>query len=342
MNQQPIVTQLNNGIIVANSAMPMKDLTSNNEAEFSMSRKLFNKSYFLKPSLSLSGTSIIQRESLGLSTKVVIDGDKSVNQKKWIGGNRDASSMISRRKINNTGSILSASNSEGSSSFKNVADNNTQRNALIRCRAGGYRVPPSVTQKHVMPIAYGLPPNIPFINQIAYLQIISNGLRYSSINNIYSYGVYNYDPITSMTTPIMSASLGNAGRSYNLLTISRTTGAITKYPPYDVFGNSARATALSNLLNSLTDNVIVIIFTFDEPKTNSGLLQAAFQRCGASESFNSMIEFRGAYSLVGIPGIGLDGGLEQYTGIASQDGDPNASTNIYISILNGMYTDITG
>jgi hypothetical protein len=146
MNQLPINTIINNGIVIAKSAMPMKDSTSNNESEFSMVRRLFNRSFFQKTyTNNTNSTSVIQRESLGLSNKVIIDGNKTSLQKKWMGGNRDASSVVANRKIVNTGSILSKSNKL---SFKNIADNNTARDALIRARAGGYCVPPKVTNKY--------------------------------------------------------------------------------------------------------------------------------------------------------------------------------------------------
>ena len=332
MNQQPIKTGLNNGIVTGKSGMPMKDITSNNDAEFSMSRMLFNRSFIDKSIISHNGNSFIQRESLGLSTKVVIDGSKTTAQKKWIGGNRDASSIISRRKINNTGNILSNTDS---TSFKNVIDNNTAKDALIRTRSSGYRVPPAVTQKYAMSI----------VTNPTYLQIISYGLNYSPPNSNYLYGVYNYSPFSLVSTPIQSGGLGNAGRSYNLLTISRTTGAIITYPPYDVFdtsNNDYNANLFANQLNALSDNVIVVVFTFDEPQTNSNILQTALQRCGASSSFNSMINYRGAYVLVGIPGIGVNNGLERYVGDNTEDGDPFAVVNLKISIINGMYTYISG
>lgn len=149
MNNKPIITELNNGIIKANNAMPMKDITSVNEASFSMSRKLFNKSFVPNPLFNVKSTSssVIQRESLALSNKVVIDGKKTPLQKKWIGGNRDASSVTSNRKIQNSGAISSSNNQV---SFKNIKDNNTEREALIRLRGSGYRVPPKVTQKNVL------------------------------------------------------------------------------------------------------------------------------------------------------------------------------------------------
>ena len=135
------LTALNNGI----GAMPLKDLTSDNNSTFSMSRRLFTKA-LISPHInqkSINGESIIQRESLGVSNnRVIIDGAKTPLQKKWIGGNRDASSMIARKKMVNTSNM-----STGPQSFVNVVDPNTARQALIRTRAGGARVPLKVSMR---------------------------------------------------------------------------------------------------------------------------------------------------------------------------------------------------
>ena len=150
MNDKPILTEINNGIAsTAKGGMPLKDLTSDNTASFSLSRKMF-KSYVPKPNFSIPqvGKTVIERESLALSNKVVIDGGKTALQKKWIGGNRDASSMIRKRQMHNTAGIFSKT---GPFSFTNVVDNNTAREARIRARADGYRVPPKVTQQNVIP-----------------------------------------------------------------------------------------------------------------------------------------------------------------------------------------------
>jgi hypothetical protein len=342
MNDQPIKTQLNNGIITANSAMPMKDITSNNESIFSMSRRLFNKSFIPAPlfNASLNTSSVIQRESLGLSNKVVIDGTKTPLQKKWIGGNRDASSIISRRKMENTGSILSGSNTV---SFKNIKDNNTAKDARNRARSGGNVVPRKVTQREI------IIRNIT-IDSTAYYNIISAGNYYILNNNTFKSGIYNYvlnlaGVQVGNSTPIMSRDVGNVGRSYNLLTISRSNGNTTIYPIYDVFDSTTGTTAANNLattLNNLNDSVIVIIFSYDEPEANSNLLVTAFKRCGASSSFNTFINYRGAYVLVGIPGIGVNNGLERYIGVSDEEGDPNALINLRIAIKDGNYRYISG
>ena len=347
MNQQPIKTELNNGIITAKAAMPLKDLTSNNEAEFSMSRRLFNRSYINTSNFAINqtGKSVIERESLGLSQKVIIDGPKSTLQKKWIGGNRDASNIISRRKISNTGNILSKTGTNDFS-FKNIVDNNTAADARIRCRAGGYRVPPGVTQKNVIPVQ-----RIPTTDPSTYYRIIATGLNYISTSLRSS--VNKYDPKSLIQTPIMTLGLTNAGRSYNLLTITRSTGKIAIYPKYDVFGTAGQVAALAAALSVLDSSVIVIIFTYDEPKNNVNISPSTtidttnliyqFKRCGASSTFPAFINYRGAYVLVGIPGIGVNNGLERYRGdTLTLAGDPTALIDIRISYFNGNYTYISG
>ena len=153
MNNKPIITELNNGVLSSTHAMPLKDITSNNESAFSMSRRLFFRSSVAadKPDFSKSeqGTSVIERESLALSNKVVIDGKKTALQKKWIGGNRDASSRLLRNKIANTAHLLAYNT--GPTSFKNGNDKNAVNDAIRRVRSSGYCVPPSVTHKNILP-----------------------------------------------------------------------------------------------------------------------------------------------------------------------------------------------
>ena len=312
MSRLPIITELNNGIIVADSAMPLKDLTSNNEAAFSMSRKLFQKSFVNDP-----GT-------LALSNKVVV----SAAQKKWIGGNRDASSIIARRKISATGSNIS--NSSGGTSFTNIVDNNTAKDARIRVRSSGYRVPPKVTQKNVIS-----PAIVSNVDPSTYYRIISKGWNYSGVISSAA-GIYSY---TIDNQVLLKSGL----RSYTLMTISRSTGQTTTYTSFDVFGSTIAANNMATLLNSLDDSVIVVICTYDEPRTNSVLLRNALQRCGASSSYNTLLNYRSAYVLVGIPGMGVNNGLQKYVGTNTNiSGDPNAVIDLRISVTNGAYTYISG
>ena len=176
-----------------------------------------------------------------------------------------------------------------------------------------------------------------------------------SANGI-SPGFYSYTSTNPIEAPIANLTLSNFVRSYNVLTINRITGDTT-VSNYDVFGGTG-AIALTNYLNSLTSSVIVVIATFDEPKTDGLSLSlpanliTAVQRCGGSINFGSkpsgIINYRGAYVLLGIPYIGVGNGIEKYVGQSILDnmlnevGDPNAAVDLRFSVLNGNYTYISG
>ena len=144
LDGRPIITQLNNGIITAPYAMPLKNLTSNNEQSFEIDRKIFRKAYnprrnFLIPQI---GKSVVQRNAPGIQHGFIIDGPKTSFQKKWIGGNRDASKVTMRQRIRATGTVFG---NTGPQSFNTTTDNNVRINALARVRGGGSIVPPKVT-----------------------------------------------------------------------------------------------------------------------------------------------------------------------------------------------------
>jgi len=346
----PILNQLNNGISTS-SGMPMKDLTSDNDASFGMSRKIFARAFvpntnFLIPQV---GTTVIERQALGIGNKVVIDGKKTVGQKKWIGGNRDASSMIARRQIINTSQINAH---VGPQSFKNIEDNNTANEARIRVRSSGYRVPPKVTQKNVLPIYYPPTPDPgpgpEPVDPNSYFRIVSCGLSAGSTyvnaaGSAYgvSPGMYSYTQTDLSGTPIATSLLGTIGRSYNVVTITRATGATTVYPRFDVWGSVSNATALATLLNSLDSSVIVIVIGWDEPQQNvNAALITAMKRCGASSTYPTFLFRRSSYILVGIPGMGQNNGLQKYRGTIPND--PNAWNDLRISFVDGDYTYISG
>ena len=76
----------------------------------------------------------------------VIDGPKTSFQKKWIGGNRDASKVIMHQRRRATGVALG---NTGPQSFNTTSDNTVRINALARVRGGGARVPVQVGAKNV-------------------------------------------------------------------------------------------------------------------------------------------------------------------------------------------------
>jgi hypothetical protein len=147
---QPILTELNNGVLSSTNTMPLKIFTSDNTQSFSINRQLFQNAYQPPVNYSLRQTtrSFFQRSTGALPHGYVVDGPKSVFQKKWIGGNRDASQTAMRRRMNSTGASMTAT---GPQSFKNPNDNNPRIEALARVRGGGAFVPPKVTKRLTVP-----------------------------------------------------------------------------------------------------------------------------------------------------------------------------------------------
>ena len=354
MNGQPIRTEINNGVLSSTNAMPLKNLTSDNTPSFSNNRQLFQKAYQPPADYSVRQTtrSFFQRNTGALPHGYVIDGPKSVFQKKWIGGNRDASQTTMRRRMNTTGASMTK---PGPQSFKNPNDNNPRIEALARVRGGGASVPPKVSNRVTIP--YIIPPSpTPSI----YYRIISAGLEaYSggvvdwSSSTAYGQapGFYTYTP--TQQTAIANTTSSNFGRSYNVMTIDRTYGTVTT-TIFDVFGSPdpSQSPALVSYLNGLTASVIVVIATFDEPQS-AGVLAlpanmiTAIQRCGGSSNFGSsddtppgIIQYRSAYVLIGIPGIGTGNGIQRYKGAMTDD--PTAAIDVRFSVRDGQYTYISG
>jgi hypothetical protein len=344
--------------------MPLKDLTSNNGESFSIDRSLFEKSYVAPVNFSLKQTtkSFFQRRDPAIRNGFIVDGPKSAKQKKWIGGNRDASQTALRRRINTTGSSLMVT---GPQSFTNINDRNSRIEALARVRGGGARVPPKVSNR---PVTFD--PNPPATDFPNYFRIVSAGLNavtagYVNWTGSTAYGVspgcytYLYDYPYHIDKVIANVATTNTfKRSYNVMTIDRVTG-ITAFRNYDVFGLSGsgttNATNMTNYLNALTSSVIVVISTFDEPKTCDGAplpagLITAIKRCGATTTFGSangspagFIQYRGAYVLLGIPGLGTGTGYETYCGANNgPTGDPHAVVDMRFSVFNGNIYYISG
>jgi hypothetical protein len=362
MNGKPILTELNNGVLSSTHAMPLKDLNSDNDESFSINRTLFEKSYVPPVNFGIPQRtkSFFQRRTPAIEHGFIIDGPKSANQKKWIGGNRDASQTAMKRRVKTTGSSLTVT---GPQSFTNINDKNSRIEALTRVRGGGSRVPLKVTNR---PVTFNPDPPPAFYPN--YYRIVSSGnnsIISGYINDITSsaYGVspgfYTYNPHFPYAFKNIIANVvttATFSRSYNVLTINRVTG-ITTTTRYDVFGGTG-ATPLTTYLNSLTSSVIVVIATYDEPQTAGGgntnlpaNLIAAVNRCGGStgsSTFGSypagFIQYRGAYILIGIPGAGQGTGIERYKGIytANKAGDPTANLDVRFSVLNGEYIYISG
>ena len=350
MDGQPIRREINNGVLSSINAMPLKNLTSDNTQSFSNNRQLFQNAYQPPVNYSVRQTtrSFFQRSTGALPHGYVVDGPKSVFQKKWIGDNRDASQTTMRRRMNTTGASMTA---PGPQSFKNPNDNNPRIEALARVRGGGASVPPKVSQKNVLLIV-NQDPNTYFRIISAGLNAYSGGFVSWSGSTAYGQapGFYTYTPIQQTA---IATTNNTFGRSYNVMTIGRTTGEINT-SRFDVFGSPdpSQSPALVTYLNGLTASVIVVIVTFDEPQS-AGVLAlpanmiAAIKRCGGSSDFGSsddtspgIIRYRSAYILIGIPGIGTGNGIQRYKGAA--DSDPTAAIDVRFSVRDGQYTYISG
>ena len=124
-----IRTEINNGTWSSLKAMPQKDSTSDGTSSFALGRRTYYETYASAPSNDV------------------------MKQKKFIGGNRDASSVVARRKTNEIGvGTLNASSQP--ISFTTVRDINVRNNALRRVRAGGAYVPKVAKSASVDPRKY--------------------------------------------------------------------------------------------------------------------------------------------------------------------------------------------
>ena len=115
-----IIQNIMNNVLSSQKAMPLKDSTSTGDSNFSGARHQYIEA---------------------LNTNPVS------NQKKWIGGNRDASDRIRNLRVNTIG--LGTLNAvKQPMSFTTSIPTNTVREAKKRVRSGGATVPAKVTHKY--------------------------------------------------------------------------------------------------------------------------------------------------------------------------------------------------
>lgn len=319
--QLPVISGDNNGELNSQHAMPQKDITSDGTSDFARGRRYFWR-FLGDPSAAISTVANTNQSLNSIDGKSrLAQISANVQQKKWGNTNRDASQIAARKRVMAIGNG-SFNDANHALSFTTTRSINTEYDAIVRCRAGGYCVPKKVTQKNL---------NRP---NPKYYRVISAGYANAQRN---AAGFYEYTPDNLTGTLVM-----NHAKSYNLIVISRKYKTVIEQLTYDVFLNVSYATALINKLNLLDSTVFVVVFTYDEPLGNSSSLQTALQRCGASSSFPSQIKYRGAYVLLGIPGIGMGGGIERYVGDSIEAGDPNAYIDFRFSVDLYRYSYISG
>lgn len=120
------IQNTNNNVLNSQKSMPLKDSTTTGDSDFSIPRHQY------------------------------IETVNSVRmpEKKWIGGNRDASQVIKNRRMNSVG-LGSLNANRVPNSFTTSIPNNTVRQAKHRVRSGGACVPAKVIHKYTnAPVFY--------------------------------------------------------------------------------------------------------------------------------------------------------------------------------------------
>jgi hypothetical protein len=119
--------EMNNGILNATKAMPLKDLTSNNDSTFAINRKQYIR--------VLNDTVTVQQ----------------LQQKKWYGNSsvRDSTKVMQKKVRNEIGNgTLNSSKSNMAFVDTNIRGGNIRRNALTRVRNLGSSVPAKKTHNY--------------------------------------------------------------------------------------------------------------------------------------------------------------------------------------------------
>lgn len=141
-----------------------------------------------------------------------------------------------------------------------------------------------------------------------------------------------------------NSGLMGGGAMYRVVKIHRTTKAVTDLgvfnPLSGALGALGECNAMATALNSIGNDSVCVVFTFDEPATNRmlGNLPAAMYRNGASRAVwgSSAFRFRGAYILVGIGGCGEGNGAENYAGAVDSDVNAWCDTGFQITALGSL------
>jgi hypothetical protein len=147
MNYQPIIQDINNNQMSFMKAMPLKNLTSDNDSTFAMYRKNYVETYTPATNPSPNTVPFYDQRTMrsGIQTT-------SVATKKWY-GNRDASQVVANRRNNSVG-VGSLNANSKTMSFNSNIERNSVNNALRRVRGGGAVAP---AKKETSPSATYVP-----------------------------------------------------------------------------------------------------------------------------------------------------------------------------------------
>lgn len=139
-------------------------------------------------------------------------------------------------------------------------------------------------------------------------------------------------------------NITSGSRSYTVVKINRSTCDASLVGQYDVYAGGTAPGDMAAALNAIDSSYVVVVYTYDEPLGHrlEGGLEAAMYRCGASQAVfgSTNFQYRSAYVLVGIPGIGKGNGAEAYAGLTSSAAD--AWCDVGFSITNGIIMGVSG
>ena len=113
------IQNINNNVLNSRKSMPLKDSTTTGDSDFSIPRHQYIETV----------------------------NSVRIPEKKWIGGNRDASQVIQNRRMNSVG-LGSLNSNRVANSFTTSIPTNTVRQAKHRVRSGGSSVPAKVIHKY--------------------------------------------------------------------------------------------------------------------------------------------------------------------------------------------------
>ena len=150
-NNMFALNSINNGVLKSVHAMPQKDSTSTGDSTFSVDRRNYMDTYqapltglskdgFDPPSTTSKIWIRGNRFNNGINNKTFLTPNQVAISKKWVGGNRDASQVTTKRRVNETG-LGTLNASQTAMSFTTRNNINVVRDARHRVRSGGAIAP---------------------------------------------------------------------------------------------------------------------------------------------------------------------------------------------------------
>ena len=150
----PILQDINNSILSAVRAMPIKDSTSTGDSDFSINRRAYAAGYAAHLVNHTLDSNTVNNTMFGFRGFSIINHNNTTQastvQKKWINGNRDASQIIQNRRINSIGNgTLNAANKPMSFMSNNQTNQTETLVARQMVRRGGSAAPAKKIYKNM-------------------------------------------------------------------------------------------------------------------------------------------------------------------------------------------------